>query len=499
MKETKDVEELYTRLQKLFRLHSSFALLEWDQEVHMPKKGANVRAKVLSEMSSLVHSTLLAINEGDLLERLNDKSEAGELDTDTQIIVREMWKKYERAAKLPDAFVRELNELSSKGMHVWKHAREQNDFSAFSNVLERMVELKRQEADLVGYDTSPYDALIDSYEPDTTSAEIDEIFDGLKTFLIPFVEKVKNITAPSEKMKGVFDILTQQAFNEKIAGTVGFDFEAGYLATSTHPFTHTIAEGTDVRITTRYAEDDVFYALTSTLHEAGHGMYEQGLLEKYRGTPLGEYTSLGIHESQSRFWENQIGRSREFISFILPQLQSAFGSFFAHIHEDDVYRYLNNVTPSYIRTEADEVTYNLHIIIRYEIEKQIFEKNLEVKDLPDIWNAKYKEYLGIDVPDDARGVLQDIHWSMGSFGYFPTYTLGNLYCAQFTAQLLQDVPDMYSHITKGSFEPILKWLRTHIHEEGKRYSSKELVEKVTGTPPHSKAFAEYLEKKFSEI
>jgi carboxypeptidase Taq len=305
-------------------------------------------------------------------------------------------------------------------------------------------------------------------------------------------------TVSAKVLKGRFPLEAQVMFNKKIAEKMGFDFEAGRLDTATHPFT----SGThphDVRITSRYADDDLLYSIFTTIHEAGHGLYEQGLLSEHFGSPLGEAISLGMHESQSRFWENMVGKSAPFWQYFYPSLRRTFPKPFATLAFNDFYKAINRVEPSLVRTEADEVTYNLHIILRFEIEKAMIEGTLDLRDLPEIWRANMQEYLGVTVPNDRLGVLQDVHWATGAIGYFPTYAFGNLYAAQFYSAMRTDIPDMAARMKKGDLITVREWLRKHIHATGKRYTADRLVQKVTGEPLNSRYFTEYLTEKFSAL
>jgi carboxypeptidase Taq len=404
---------------------------------------------------------------------------------------------FRRQKKLPESFVRELAEVSSSAQTTWARAREKNDFKLFLPALRKIIELKQKEAKYVGFTDSPYDALLETYEPGMSTVEVSKILNDLKDFLVPFLATLtKTAQKKTAKTHGHFPIDRQHAFNQSIAAKLGFDFGAGRLDKSTHPFT-TNFHPNDVRITTRYREDDVLYSIPSTVHETGHALYEQGLMAEHFGTPLGESVSLGIHESQSRLWENMIGRSRPFWKHFYPILQKEFPVPFRKLTFDEFYRTQNVVTPSFIRTEADEVTYNLHIILRFEIEKELIEGSIDPVDLPKIWNAKMKQYLGIDVPSDREGVLQDVHWSAGLFGYFPTYSLGNLYAAQLWYQMQKEIPNLQKSIAAGKFADIREWLRVKIHRQGKAYSATELIKKITGEYPNSRYFSDYLREKYS--
>ncbi len=496
-KSLKPIEELKVRLKEIAHLVSISAILSWDQEVHMPSKGADVRAESLSYLSGLIHSSFIALDTNGLLSTLKKDLDTKKVKGNDAVIVRETWKDYERQHKLSESFVKELSSVTSKAQNVWIEARKKNDFKLFQPWLEKIIKLKQQEAEMIGYKDSPYDALIDQYEPGMTAGEAAKILNDLKDFLIPFIAHLKTNTKDASrlKVKGKFLKEKQIAFNHFISKALGFDFDAGKLDVSTHPFS-TNFHPHDVRITTRYKEDDLFHSIGSTIHEVGHGLYEQGITGKHFGTPLGESVSLGIHESQSRMWENIIGKSKSFWKYFYPKLQKQFPEPYKKISFDSFYNTINTVQPTLIRTESDEVTYNLHIIVRFEIEKELIEGSIEVKDLPYIWKSKMKQYLGISIPNDTLGVLQDVHWSAGLIGYFPTYSFGNLYSAQFYDTIKKTIPNLDREISKGNFAPILLWLRKNIHSKGKTYRAGELVKKITGEDLNSKYFTEYLEHKY---
>ena len=500
MKQT-NVSILKERLAEITHLSSALSVLSWDQEVYMPEKGADLRAVSVSHLSTLIHNKFTSIDDDGLLSELNKKLKEGKISGDEAVIVSETWRVFEREKKLPESYVREIAETCSKAQTVWVEARKKNDFALFLPWLSKIVELKRKEAELVGYADSPYDALIDAFEPGMTARESARILGELKDFLVPFIRKIKNaqkVKANPEILKGNFPIERQKEFNNLILREIGFDLSAGRLDESAHPFSSG-AHPRDVRLTTRYKKEDVFYAIGSTIHEAGHGLYEQGLPIEHFGTPLCEAVSLGIHESQSRMWENLIGKSREFWMYFYPKLREFFPKPFGKISLDQFYKAINLVTPSLIRTESDEVTYNLHIIIRFEIELGLIDGSIDPKDLPKIWNKKMKEYLGVEVPNDAAGVLQDVHWSHGGIGYFPTYSFGNLYAAQFFSAMKRDIPDLSAKISTGDFASINDWLRKNIHVHGKTYKAGELVKRTTGKPLSSAAFKAYLEEKYGKI
>ncbi len=495
-----DVKKLRERLADIAHLSAVAAVLNWDQEVMMPKKAADFRAQSVAALAGVLHAKFVAIDDDGLLTGLKALLDAKKLRGGDAVTVSETWRSFVREKKLPEKFVKEMAEVTSKAQTVWAEARASNDFKLFLPHLSRIVKLKRQEAEFVGYKVSPYDALLDSYEPDMATEDASRVLEDLKAFLVPFVKKIaaskKKISAKA--LKGNFPLEKQAAFNAYVASAIGFDFEAGRLDGSTHPFSTSFSPN-DCRITTRYKKDDVMYAIGSTVHEAGHAMYEQGLPAAHFGTPLSQSVSLGIHESQSRMWENAVGKSREFWSYFYSKLKKAFPVPFGKLSLDGFYTAINAVKPSLVRTEADEATYNLHIILRFEIEREMIEGSIDLKDLPKIWDAKFQEYFGMKPPSDSLGVLQDVHWSCGYIGYFPTYSLGNLYAAQFYAAMEREIPDVKKKIAKGDFAPVKAWLNKNIHAHGKTYSADALVRKVTGEPLTSAYFTDYLQKKYGEI
>ena len=491
---------LKARLSEIAHLGSVYSVLGWDQEVHMPEKGVDARAASISLVSSILHEKLVSLDDDGLLSKLKKQVDAKKLKGKDAIIVAETWRSFEREKKLPKAFVEEMAETTSKAHHVWVRARRENDFKAFLPWLRKIVELKREEARLVGFADSPYDALLDSYEPGLTTRDAAIILNDLKDFLVPFIKQLRasRVAVDQRRVRGVFPLDKQLAFNHFISEKMGFDYAAGRIDESVHPFTTTFHTN-DVRITTRFKKDDLYYSIGSTIHETGHALYEQGLPSEHFGTPLGEAVSLGIHESQSRLWENTIGKSAAFWKYFYPKLQKEFPEPFKQVPLAEFLRTINEVRPSLIRTEADEVTYNLHVIVRFEIEKELIEGSLDPKDLPAVWNEKMKEYLGVRVPSDSLGVLQDTHWSGGSIGYFPTYTLGNLYAAQFYSAMEREIPDLTARIAAGDLAVPREWLRKRVHLHGKTYKAADLVKKVTGEYPTSRYFIEYLKAKYEKL
>lgn len=502
-KPSSEIEKLSERLREVTYLGTAIAVLQWDQEVTMPKNGANARATTISLLAGLVHRKFLEIDHDGLLSELAKKLEAEKLSQNETTIVRETCRSFVRAKKLPEIFVKDLAQLSSKSQSVWAEAREENNFAKFAPYLAQMIGKKREEAELVGYTNSPYDGLLDSYEPGMTTSEIERIFSDLKSFLVPFIAHIRksklsnSARTHTNATSASFPIEKQIEFSKKIAERMGYNFDSGRIDASVHPFT-TSFHPADVRITTRYNPKNILESIFPTLHEGGHALYEQGLPAKHFGTPLADAVSLGIHESQSRLWENMVGKSLPFWKHWYPKLQREFpGAFTASLR--DFYTSVNTVRSTLVRVEADEVTYNLHIIIRFELEKALIEGTIAVKDLPKLWNERYKEYFGISPKTDKEGVLQDVHWSTGYFGYFPTYTLGNLYSAQFWNTARKQIPQLEQKISRGDMKTLRKWLQKNIHVHGKRYSAEALALEVTGEKLNPIYFSEYLKDKYTEI
>jgi carboxypeptidase Taq len=480
-------------------LGSIRGLLEWDERTKMPNAAAGHRADQLAYLAGAIHKRQTDPRVGEWLGELADSPLAADAASDSGTVIRELRRQYDKKTKLPQSLVEELSRAATLGEHTWVEARKANDFAMFRPRLERMIELKRQEAAALGYTTTPYDPLLDDYEPHAKAADVGPVLAGLREALAPLVQR---IIASGRKTDGAllkrqFPTTVQESFGKEISAAIGFDYDAGRLDTTTHPFCGGAGPG-DVRITTRYNEQDFGDAFFSILHEAGHGMYEQGLPREQFGLPTGEAVSLGIHESQSRMWENQVGRSRAFWEHVLPRAKQAF-PVLADAGLEPFYAAINEVQPSLIRVDADEVTYNLHILIRFELERALIEDDLQVAELPGAWREKYETYLGITPPSDAEGVMQDVHWSAGLFGYFPTYSLGNLYAAQFFDQAGADLGDLRAAFRRGEFQPLLGWLRDKIHRHGQRYPAAELVVRVTGKQLSHAAWFAQMESKYGEL
>ena len=492
-----EYDEFIGRVKELNLLGSLTGLMGWDQETMMPPKGGKLRSEIMAFLSSQAHGRMTDPVMGELLDSLDSQ----ELTAEQAANVREVRQSYDKATKLPVELVEEKARHKSQALQVWQEARSENDFKKFQPYLEKTVELTCKTAEYYGYEDNIYDALLDIFEPGMTVSQLDPLFSGLREAIVPLVKAVRE--SPNQPDTSFLDIgkfseEKQREFSIKVAESIGFDFSAGRMDTSTHPFCSG-AGPNDVRFTTRYDEEFPFGCLYGVMHETGHGTYEQGLLEEHEGTPMGQAVSLGIHESQSRMWENMVGRSKEFWQFYIDEFKKCFDHLPADLDIDTLHRAVNTVEPSLIRVESDEATYNLHIMVRYEIEKQLVNGKISVGDLPDFWNSKMEEYLGVTPPNDAKGVLQDIHWSMGAIGYFPTYTLGNLYAAQLYAAALADDPSIPNKIAKGEFTVLLDWMRSHIHVHGSKLPPADLLREATGKDPSSDDFVKYLKTKYTKI
>ncbi|MFZ1744609.1 MAG: carboxypeptidase M32 [Nitrospirales bacterium] len=501
------LDPLKQTLRQIHHLHDAAAVLSWDQETYMPPGGGAVRAEQLATLQTLAHDQFVSSEMESLLGTFVDLStgtlhsqHASALDEPSQALLRETWRDFSRAKKLPSAFVNQLERECSLAQQVWAEARKTNDFQRFLPNLQRVVKLKQQEADYLGYADSPYNALLDTYEPGSTVAQLRPLFATLRTELIRLLDHIRQspVQPDTQLLTQSYGHTPQMDFGRLVLKHMGYDFQRGRLDLSAHPFT-TAFHPTDVRVTTRVFERDLPSCLFSCIHEGGHGLYEQGLPAKQYGTPLGEAISLGIHESQSRLWENCVGRSRAFWQYFYPKLQEVFPTQLGQVNAEDFYLAINRVAPSFIRVEADELTYNLHIMVRFEIELDIMEGRLHVDDLPEIWNAKIQDYLGIVPPSDAEGVLQDVHWSFGAFGYFPTYTLGNLYAAMLFRQAHKDLPDLDQAISQGNLLPLKGWLNDKVHRWGRQYTAADLITRVTGQALTPEPFIQDLRQKFGTL
>ena len=489
-------DDYKTKMQKIADVKYASAVLQWDQETYLPIKGNYFRGRQLATLSEIAHEQFTTEAMGALLNELNSKDG---LSASEEKNIALSLEDYNRSKKLTSDFVRKMSETVTASYHAWVEARNQNYFSTFEQPLHKLIELKKQEADMLGYEVHPYNALMNEYDKGLTVETVDTIFTNLKPQLLNLLAEIKNKPQVDDSfLHQHFDKDVQWKFGMEILKQMGFDFEAGRQDISIHPFT-TNFNNLDVRLTTRIDENDFKNMTWSCIHEGGHGLYEQGLPTIEYGLPLSEYCSLSIHESQSRLWENNIGRGMAFWKHNFPLLKTLFVKQFHNISVDSFYKGINKVTPSLIRTEADELTYHFHIMIRYEIEKMLIDGSIRTKDIPAYWNEHYKNYLGISVPDDNRGCLQDIHWSHGSFGYFATYSLGSIYAAQLYATIEKQDATVESEIGSGNTSYVLNWLRTNVHQYGRLYTSQELCNKITKEPLNTIYFLNYASKKFNQI
>jgi len=500
-------------------LSRAAAVLHWDQETYLPPDGVEDRAEQLAVLEGLAHEKLVHPEVGDLLDKLG----AGEFPTaefpagdfPTADFLRVLRRDYDRAVKLPADFVRECARAEGLSQAAWIKARQQKDFDTFAPHLETMISMARQKAVYWGWDkTRLYDALLDLHEPGLGAMDIAAVFTPLRERLQTLLKKITARSGSDASLRGgaahqnhlhqnnflheQYDVTQQDAFCRELLAGIGFDSNRGRLDRSAHPFTTTLGFN-DVRITTRYAQNDPLSGIFSVIHEAGHAFYELGLAPALRSSCLAEGVSMGIHESQSRLWENVIGRSRAFWQSWFPRLKAQFPSQLGAADFEDFYRAMNTVQPSPIRVEADEVTYSLHIVLRFDLEERIFAGKLSVSDLPAAWNAAMKEYLGLEITDDAEGVLQDVHWSMGAFGYFPSYALGNLYGLEFWDALTKGLPNVDAALEKREYGDIHRWLREKIHHRGRRTEPAALLREVTGRDLSAESFLCYIEKKYTEL
>ncbi len=493
-------EQLCELHRKASVLGSVQALLGWDQETYMPAGCAPARSEQAAEMASLVHQRRTSAELGDLIASCESAmpADAGEARN-----IEQMRRDYDRLTKLPDDLVSELARVGSQAQEAWKAARAADDFEAFQPWLEQMMSLSRRKAECFGVPDGGelYDALLDEYEPDARSADVQAVFEPLAEQLSTLVaELLESPTQPSDAPnKTKVAPSAQHAFGQKLLAAMGFDLRTGRLDVTTHPFCEGVAPG-DTRLTTRYADDNFMDAMYSTLHEMGHGLYEQGLPKAERqGQPLGDSVSLGIHESQSRLWENFVGRSPEFWHWAAPIAHSTLGEPIKQFSEHQLFGAANRIERSFVRVEADEATYNLHVMLRFELERAMLRGDLSIADLPSTWNERFEQLLGVSVPDNKRGCLQDVHWSFGLIGYFPTYTLGTLYAAQLWETAHSKFPDIDAQMARGEFAPLLGWLREGIHSQGRRWTAGELCERMTGRPLGPEPLMDYLRTKLRPL
>lgn len=481
-------------------LHGIASLLEWDHETYMPEGAAPIRAEQIKTLAGLVHQGKTSKEYEKALGALID-IKTGKIKANTLPLPKQralvMWRRdFIKAKALPTAFVEEFAQISSEATSAWRRAREKSSFKEFVPYLKKIVALSRKKAKLIGYKKHPYDALIDEFEPGETAESLSKLFSEVKPPLVSLINGVKKKKGIDDRfLEGTFDPAAQMELGHEILKDMGFDFNCGRVDFSTHPFSSS-SHPKDSRITTRKPSNIVTQNIGILLHEGGHSLYEMGLPEKEYGSPLAEAVSLGIHESQSRFWEIWIGQGKPFWKRYFPKLVKTFGGKLRNVGFDDFYNAINKVTPSFIRVDADELTYPMHVILRFEIEKSLIEGSAEVEDIPDLWNGKMKELLGIVPKTDREGCLQDIHWSMGAFGYFPTYLLGSMYAAQIFEAFERKHPGYAHRIEKEGLSFIKDFLGNSIHRHGRQFESRELIRKATGKVFSPKAYLDYLKQKY---
>ncbi len=490
--------DLRNALAEVSDLASGAALMHWDERTKMPAGGAPARADQLATLARITHDRLVSDDLGRLIDSASAELDGADPDSDDASIVRVSAREWEKARRVPSELRAETARAESIAERAWMAAREENDFSRFLPHLEKLVELKRRYIECFEVE-HPYDALLDDFEPDASTPTVAAILERLRSGLAPLVER----TAGAGKvtcgcLHGDFPVERQRGLAQELAGSMPFEPATWRLDDTTHPFATSISRA-DVRLTTRYDASYLGTAIWSVIHEAGHGLYEAGMPDGVARTPAAAPRSLGLHESQSRLWENWVGRSRPFMAPLLARLREYFPEPFESVSEDDLYGAANVVRRSLIRVEADELTYNLHVAIRFELELELFEERLTVADLPEAWNARYRDYLGLDVPDDARGVLQDVHWAGGAFGYFPTYSLGNVIAAQLWERATQDVPDLDAQLAEGELEPLHSWLRENLFRHAGKFDAAATVERVVGSPIDPAPLVAHLEAKFGEL
>jgi carboxypeptidase Taq len=492
--------DLIRRFKEYSLVSSCNGVLAWDQRTYMPSKAAALRGDQMATLARIGHEMLTAPKLGKLLDEIEASDLRKPSTSPAAVNVREIRRLHDRAVKLPATLVAELARVTAQAEHVWQDARKTSDFAMFRPWLEKIVALKQQEAAAVGSKGHPYDALLDEYEPGATTKEITEVFTALQKELSSLVVAIATSSRRPKRdiLHRSYPIEKQKAFGEAAAKAVGFDFDGGRLDKTTHPFCLGVGPG-DVRITTRYNPRFFNECFFGILHEVGHGLYEQGLDPQHAQTPMGSAVSLGIHESQSRLWENQVGRGRPFWEYFYPKARDSFSKALADVKLDDWLFAINDVQMSFIRVEADEVTYNLHIVLRFELEQALIGGDLKAGDVPGAWNEKFEKMFGLKVPDDAHGCLQDVHWSGGGIGYFATYTLGNLYAAQFMHQAREDVSGLEDDFRHGEFGRLKGWLNEKIHRNGQRYRAGELCRRVTGKALSHQPLLSYLREKYGPL
>jgi carboxypeptidase Taq len=493
-------EQLREWMAELTDLTNAAHLLEWDQQTMMPSRGAAGRAEALATLRRVSHDMFVSAQTGELLDGAQAALNGASPDSDDASLVRVTRRQWEKARRVPTELAADQARAASLGQEAWVKARAASDFSAFAPYLERNIELARRYVDCFeGFDCA-YDVLLDDYEPGMKTAEVRRLFAELKSELVPLISTLDEHSdrVDASWLQDRVPVARQREVVAEVTRRMGFDPTGWRIDTAVHPFATSFGSE-DVRITTRWAESYFPMSLFGAMHECGHGLYEAGIAASLQRTPLGHVESLGLHESQSRMWENMVGRGQPFSEVLAPLIAERFGGPFANVKPDALYRAVNRVEPSFIRVEADEATYTLHIILRFELEQELIDSRLKIGELPEAWNARFKAYLGLDVPDDAHGALQDVHWSLGAIGYFPTYALGNLIAGQLWDRAHVDVPDLDDQLAAGDLQGLREWLRENVHRHGSKFSMPELLKRVVGGPIAVVPFVSYLKDKLSDV
>jgi carboxypeptidase Taq len=493
-------DALSRKLREIRNLQKAASVLIWDQETKMPPGGSRARAEQLSTLSHLTHTMFTADAIGEMLSSAREEIQGLPYDSDDASLIRVAQRDYEQSKKVPADLVAEMTRHIALSHHIWVQARREDDYPAFAPCLSKTLELSRRRAEYLGYQEKPYDALLDLFEPGMRSSKVAQIFDKLKGEIIPLVRAIteKADRVSDEPVHRSFDEVKQEEFGVMVAAALGYDFSRGRQDRAVHPFETSFSRN-DVRITTRFERDFLNPSLFGTMHESGHAMYEQGIGEGLEGTLLGRGASSALHESQSRLWENVVGRSRRFWQYFYPQLQEKFPEVLNDVDLDAFYRAINKIEPSLIRVEADEVTYTLHVMLRFEMEMALFEGSISVQDASLAWKERHQQYLGVAPPNDRLGILQDIHWSSGLLGYFPTYALGTMLSLQLYNCALQAHPGIPDEIEHGRFDTLRSWLTEKVYRHGRKYEPLELIERVTGQQIQTEPYVAYLKAKFGEI
>ncbi|MFH1701502.1 MAG: carboxypeptidase M32 [Candidatus Zixiibacteriota bacterium] len=500
-----NAQEIYNELIKEVKdislLGSCYGVLEWDHQVNMPPMGAEIRSQMTSLLAGMMHEKFVSPKIGEMISAVEESNLVKNPLSVEAVNIRELRHMYDKETKLPKELVEEFEKTTAMAYNEWAASRKTSDFKKFEPWLKKIVDLTKRKAEAYGYEGEPYNALLDNYEPGAKVDDVADVFEKLRVDLVELLAKIKDASNKPKVsiVEQPYDVAKQRIFGEMVANRLGYDFNQGRLDIATHPFSTGFGPG-DSRITTRYNPNRINDALFGTIHETGHALYEMGIDKKnHFGTPMGESISLGIHESQSRMWENMVGRSKSFWGYFYPIAKSIFREPLNGVTLDEFYKAINNVAPSFIRVEADEVTYNLHILLRFEMERALLNDDIKIADAAKEWNKRFEKYFGIKVDKDANGCLQDIHWSSGYIGYFPTYALGNIYAAQFFAQAKKDISDLEQRFERGDFLTLREWLRENIHIHGKKYRAQDLCKNLTGEGLSHKPLVKYLNKKFGEI